>query len=319
MWEHGCGICPVCGDPVDHINRNGASKVYCSKRCQRKMTKRRRRYQPYTVAELSDRGLGVFIKVCVDCGCELIGRGTHNRCHDCFDAYQLDGLPNPDPKPKKTHTCDECGDECESRGLCSDRCRDIRDTRNSARKWTHVACGKCRVCGKFFVRRSESPNPKGTYCGGSCCEKRREILAKHRATRVKRTRKPGTYYDRNRDRLLSASKTPIKRLKSSIRKRIRDFMVGIRCEESDKWLGCSWLFFRDYIESKFSHGMTWDNYGEWHLDHVIPLASFDLTDKKQVLAACHYTNISPLWATQNIRKGRKIVGCQPELLLHLTA
>ena len=67
-------------------------------------------------------------------------------------------------------------------------------------------------------------------------------------------------------------------------------------------LGCSILEFKTYLESKFQSGMTWDNQGEWHIDHIKPLASFDLTNRDQFLIACHYTNLQPLWATENIVK-----------------
>ncbi len=67
-------------------------------------------------------------------------------------------------------------------------------------------------------------------------------------------------------------------------------------------MGCTIDKFRLYIESKFSDGMSWGNHGAWHLDHIIPLASFDLTDEKQFLKACHYSNIQPLWARENLLK-----------------
>ena len=53
--------------------------------------------------------------------------------------------------------------------------------------------------------------------------------------------------------------------------------------------------------------MTWKNYGHdtWHLDHIIPLYKFDLTNKKQFLKACHYTNYQPLWAIHNYQKNKK--------------
>jgi len=67
-------------------------------------------------------------------------------------------------------------------------------------------------------------------------------------------------------------------------------------------LGCSIEDFKKHLESKFTIGMSWDNIGEWHLDHILPLASFDLTDRSQFLNACHYTNIQPLWREDNLRK-----------------
>jgi len=71
-------------------------------------------------------------------------------------------------------------------------------------------------------------------------------------------------------------------------------------------LGCSIEFFKSYIEQKFQTGMSWENYGEWHLDHIIPLASFDLTNTEQFLNACYYTNYQPLWAEDNLKKYNKM-------------
>lgn len=76
-------------------------------------------------------------------------------------------------------------------------------------------------------------------------------------------------------------------------------------------LGCSVDFLKQYLESKFLPGMSWSNHGfgtyKWHIDHIIPLDSFDLTDRKQLLNACHYTNLQPLWQEDNLRKGSKIL------------
>lgn len=70
-------------------------------------------------------------------------------------------------------------------------------------------------------------------------------------------------------------------------------------------LGCSIEELKTYLESKFQPGMSWDNYGlnGWHIDHIRPLVSFDLTDKDQVKEACKYTNLQPLWAEDNLSKG----------------
>ena len=71
-------------------------------------------------------------------------------------------------------------------------------------------------------------------------------------------------------------------------------------------LGCSLDELKSYLESKFLQGMSWDNYGEWHIDHIILLASFNLEDREQFLKACHYTNLQPLWAIDNLRKGDRV-------------
>ena len=92
------------------------------------------------------------------------------------------------------------------------------------------------------------------------------------------------------------------RLKSAIK---GNFKIGSAVND----LGCSIEQLKQYLESKFLLGMTWDNWTTdgWHIDHIKPLASFDLTDKKQFLEACHYTNLQPLWATDNIIKSDKIL------------
>jgi hypothetical protein len=76
-----------------------------------------------------------------------------------------------------------------------------------------------------------------------------------------------------------------------------------------KDLGCTINEFKTYLESKFQSGMTWDNWSRegWHIDHIKPLASFDLTDREQLLIACHYTNLQPLWAKDNLIKSAKII------------
>jgi hypothetical protein len=73
-------------------------------------------------------------------------------------------------------------------------------------------------------------------------------------------------------------------------------------------LGCEWLEFIAHIESQFQPGMTWENHGVrgWHFDHIRPLSSFDLTNEDELRKGCHYTNVQPLWAADNIRKAGKI-------------
>ena len=66
-------------------------------------------------------------------------------------------------------------------------------------------------------------------------------------------------------------------------------------------------FLWQHLEKKFQPGMTRENYGLWHVDHIIPCASFDFSDPKQQKKCFHYTNLQPLWATDNFSKGAKII------------
>ena len=66
--------------------------------------------------------------------------------------------------------------------------------------------------------------------------------------------------------------------------------------------------FKKHLESKFKEGMTWDNhtFKGWHIDHIIPCSSFDLTDPKQQEECFHYSNMQPLWWYENLSKGNKV-------------
>jgi hypothetical protein len=76
---------------------------------------------------------------------------------------------------------------------------------------------------------------------------------------------------------------------------------------TEKYVGCSFEEARRRIESQFTRGMTWENYGSfWTLDHIVPLSSFDLSDARQRMLVNHISNLRPLNAKENIRKGNKI-------------
>ena len=72
-------------------------------------------------------------------------------------------------------------------------------------------------------------------------------------------------------------------------------------------LGCTIPELKAHLEAQFTEGMSWANWGHtgdvWHIDHRRALASFNLTDREQFLDACHYSNLQPLWAEENLRKG----------------
>ena len=72
-------------------------------------------------------------------------------------------------------------------------------------------------------------------------------------------------------------------------------------------IGCTIEFLKEYLESQFQEGMSWDNYSfdVWHIDHIRPCSSFDLKDPEQQKQCFHYTNLQPLWAFENMSKGAK--------------
>jgi len=96
------------------------------------------------------------------------------------------------------------------------------------------------------------------------------------------------------------------RLRSRLVGAIRRHMTGRSVTGVIKeMLGCSLPELARYLESKFLPGMSWDNREQWHVDHIKPLCVFDLTDPEQQAVAFHYSNLQPLWAVDNMRKGRR--------------
>jgi hypothetical protein len=116
---------------------------------------------------------------------------------------------------------------------------------------------------------------------------------------------------KQRERYRSNSQLRIAR---TLRIRVRGLIRGIRATKTEstyELLGCSLEQFTAHLESLFRPGMSWANYGKhrtgepptWHIDHIRPCASFDLTDPEQQKQCFHYTNLQPLWASENMSKG----------------
>lgn len=145
------------------------------------------------------------------------------------------------------------------------------------------------------------------------CKNKTKVLEYHKRHRPKKKKYMVWYRKKNKNAYRSYQKSyretrrktdPHFKIAENLRTRLN---TALRHQSKSgsavRDLGCSIEEFKTYISSKFSSGMTWDNYGEWELDHIIPLSRFDLTDKNQLLSALHYTNYQPLWESDNILKG----------------
>ena len=151
-------------------------------------------------------------------------------------------------------------------------------------------------------------------------KKKDEVLAQSREwyrqnyARARTTR--AAYRKANRDaiRIQQRKRTnerlkaePIFHLLAVQRKRMLNALrgVGAKSARTLELLGCTGAEAVAHIERQFKNGMSWSNRAEWHIDHIRPLVSFDLNDPAQQRQAFHYTNLQPLWARENRRKGAK--------------
>lgn len=116
------------------------------------------------------------------------------------------------------------------------------------------------------------------------------------------------WHQKNKEYVLSRRrKTPQLKISNALRVRLNMALKkNHKSGSAVRDLGCSINEFKAYLESKFQTGMTWDNWSRkgWHIDHIKPLSSFDLTDPQQLKEACHYTNMQPMWWQDNLSKGK---------------
>lgn len=130
---------------------------------------------------------------------------------------------------------------------------------------------------------------------------------KHKAGRRK-------YYQDNKAKIAKQQNEryhsdPAYKLQKDMRNRLKSALKTQNARKDGKlWelLGCDASTLRRHIEQQFTEGMTWENHGDWHVDHKMPIALFDLHDPEQQRLCFHYSNLQPLWAKDNQSKGGRV-------------
>jgi hypothetical protein len=133
------------------------------------------------------------------------------------------------------------------------------------------------------------------------------ILSYHKEYRKKNRDKFNLYGKNHR---IKNNPNPVFKVWNNTRKRIREYLKLNNITKSNKTfdiVGCSPEFLKEHLEQQFIEGMSWDNHGlyGWHIDHIIPLSS--AKTEEEIYKLCHYTNLQPLWAEDNLRKSNKIL------------
>jgi hypothetical protein len=213
----------------------------------------------------------------------------------------------------KTKICGKCKEE-------KDICFFGRDKKTKdGLKWS---CNECRklesklyrennkekrseTLKKFYEKNKEKELLRFKTYRENNKEKRKETIQKsNKKNRIKRNESARNWKKSAR------LNDPKYKLICNLRTRTKHFLLRKNFNKNcstKELVGCTPEFLKEHMEKQFKDGMTWENYGfyGWHIDHIIPLSSAK-TDE-ELYKLCHYSNLQPLWANENLSKGSKIL------------
>lgn len=199
-------------------------------------------------------------------------------------------------------TCQKCRNAAKSRSLMSpEKLKTIREVDKIKQR----------------NRREKSKDTINAQRRESYKENKETILEKNKKWRkenweaVSKQRKESGYNRRSQKRWyhnkgkFNLQHVISERLRSRVRKALKDGgdKSAEKAASTMQLIGCSVEELIGHLESQFEKGMSWGNYGDWHIDHIRPCISFNLKDPDQQKICFHYTNLQPLWAQENLKKG----------------
>jgi hypothetical protein len=178
-----------------------------------------------------------------------------------------------------------------------------------------MICKKCKLT-KLEVEFSNSKFHKTklrSYC--KQCEK--IDTARWRAKNTNKDKEvKKVYYEKNKAQIKAKIALRAKerrkrditfKIACNLRRRLNNAIRGHnKSLRTMQLLGCTVPELKTYLQDKFVDGMTWDNYGKWHIDHIIPCSTFNFSLPSEQEKCFHFTNLQPLWAHDNLTKSAKI-------------
>ena len=227
-------------------------------------------------------------------------------------------------------TCSKCNKEFPATNEYFHKNKDHKD---GLRTWCkicvktyqndHKKIRKCLVCQDDLEPYSKKRCKKCQQNYTKQCSKERDKSAKRKQQSKLRTKK---FHENNPNKLSEYNKKYRERynkwknnkyknnLNFKLQKLLRDRLYhalasNVKSQHTMELLGCSTEQLKVHIESQFKDGMGWDNWSikGWHIDHIRPCSSFDLSDPVQQKQCFHYSNLQPLWASENLKKNNKWV------------
>ena len=188
---------------------------------------------------------------------------------------------------KKDHLCNKCYKK--QYYLINKTKIDSSNKANRLKNKKELKERCCPNCNISFI-----PSRKDRiYCGRYCADK---------YSRLNRKEAISVYFKEKYNTDVN------RKISSCLRSRLNKALKGkSKKVKYNEYLGCTTVFLKSHLESKWLSGMSWENHSVhgWHIDHIRPLSSFDLSKKEEQKQACHYTNLQPLWAKDNLSKGNK--------------
>ena len=188
--------------------------------------------------------------------------------------------------------------ECDTKGQPCSMCGERRPVGDFYKSHQYRSSAKCRECSKEYARKYH----KETYANKK--QYYRDYYQKNKEYRQEWQRK---YRGENWDKIKAHRAKPHQKVRKAQSKRLTKLLKAKGIAKKDsilKYIGCTKGKLVEHIEKQFKPGMNWENYGYygWHIDHIRPCASFDLTKEEEIHKCFHYSNLQPLWAEENLKK-----------------
>jgi hypothetical protein len=228
----------------------------------------------------------------------------------------------------KTKICTKCGKELNLNNFQKEK------------SGKYGFASQCKICKKIYAneyraKNRDKINEKSRIYSIKNKEKNKEYNKKYKKKyyednkeEIKEKRK--VYYKNNKDKFIAYYNENKKRIDynhfiykknryntdmsyrilHNSRNRINKVLNGnSKSKTTENLLGCSVEYFKKHLESLFTPGMTWENYGYhgWHIDHILPCSAFELKNSEEQEICFHYTNMQPLWKNDNLIKKDKII------------
>ena len=272
--------------------------------------------KPYTLEFFdgdkgSKSGLKASCKVCCAKRHRIYRQNNKEKLRVSARIYreEVKKLPKPEYPPDATKECAVCGEE----KLVIEFYKDA--SRPEGVKWDCKEC--CEVTGRKSRERIKGL-AKPQYLSGatkkcSMCGEKKIVTEFHKDASNIHGLTSQCKKCRNKKKMewtkLNLDTDPVFKLQSRMRSAMCAVLSGRnKLSRTFDYIGTTPEELWQHFESQFQPGMTRENYGEWHVDHIRPLASFDFEgdNLEAALHECwHYTNLQPLWAKDNIKKGAK--------------